>query len=80
MGSLYERIRHTRLFQILYSVFYLIRRLIFAILLVTLIDYPGLCFLHIIVLDIIFVCYISQIKPADTTLTHRVELSNEMLL
>ena len=79
-GSLFLGIRHLSIWQAFYSVIFLLRRLIFALIVVILADTPSIVVGFIIALNMTFICYIGQFNPHNTPSSRRIELMNEAFL
>ena len=64
----------------LYSVVFLMRRLIYVTLIVSLNENPVLFSFALILLNMAFILYIITTRPHDTQISLLVELSNEIML
>ena len=80
IGSLTLGIRHYTELQALYSVIFMLRRLLFVAALVGLPEHPGLCVRGIIILNITAIGYFCTVQPHDSPIARRLEVVNESLL
>ena len=80
IGSLNQGIRNFRHMQALYSVFFLLRRMIFVIVLLKLKDYPSLVVSSTIILNFFNIMYLGIIEPHSSMFYQIIELFNETFL
>ena len=80
IGSLALGIRRYSRWQALYSVVFMLRRLLFVAALLSLAEQPALCASTIIALNVVAVGYFCTVQPHDSRSAHRLEVVNESLL
>ena len=79
-GSLTLGIRNYNIFQILYPVVFLLRRVAFVVILIYFKDQPAIAINFVLLLNIAAVTYLCTVEPHDNIFSHRLEMINEALL
>ena len=79
-GSLFLGISFLNIWQAWYSVLFLMRRLIFAAILIFLDERPYIVVLSVVALNLSFIIYLAEIKPHNQPAIHKLELLNECFL
>ena len=79
-GTLYVGIRHYKTVQILYSSFFLLKRLTFALVLVLLEGKPLLVVFSLLQLNVLDVSYICTAVPYNSIYEKRVYLMNQIFM
>ena len=77
MGTLSDGIRHYKRAQAYYYIFFIIRRFIFVLILLTLEHLPPLVINLVIMLNLLAVSYTGTVEPHDEKVAHGLELYNE---
>ena len=77
MGTLTDGIRHYKKMQAYYYIFFIIRRFIFVLFILTLKHLPSLVINLVIMLNVLAVSYTGTVEPHDDRLAHGLELYNE---
>ena len=80
IGSLFLGIRNYTKWQALYSVVYLLRRLAFVCVLVFIEDMPSIVVILVMTLNMMFIVYLGEARPHNSTTLHKVALFNEWTL
>ena len=63
--------------QAYYSVFFVLRRFFFVVILLTLADYPSIGINLVLLLNIVMVAYLGLFEPHDNNSDRLLELRNE---
>ena len=80
MGSLTVGIRTFTVAPRIFTVIFLLRRLVFAIALASLADRPAVFICVLINLNLFFMIYLGSVSPHNDSVQHRIEIFNEMTL
>ena len=80
IGSLYVGVLTKDIFHYLYSIVFLIRRLIYVALLITLKEIPVLFSQGLIILNMMYLYYLIATKPQDSRSSLLMEMFNEGML
>ena len=79
-GSLFLGIRSLTLWQTFYSVVFLLRRLVFVVIVIFLEEIPSLAVILVLILNNAFVAYIALASPHNDQVIFYLELLNEWAL
>ena len=79
-GSLALGIRNMTLWQVYYSVVFLVRRLVYTGILIFIEDTPCILVLLVFILNTAFIVYIGTVSPHNDTDSFKREMANEWLL
>ena len=80
LGSMYLGIRTKNSIQYSYTMVFLIRRMIYAILTATCLQNPNICIHIFLFSNIMYLVYFNYARSHDTDVSRRIELMNEISL
>ena len=80
LGSLYLGIKTKNSIEYSYSMVFLIRRMIYAILTATCLNNPNICIHIFLFSNIMYLVYFNYARSHDTNISRRIELMNEVCL
>ena len=79
-GSLVREIRHYSPWQAQFTTIFVVRRLVYALSLVFLKEYPAVVTILLILSNMLYIAYLNTFYPQSTPILQNIDLANEILL